>query len=167
MNRSTPTATSLTLPDGSLSVEFSWRNDRFVHEFVFADGSRVASIEGDSSESWPPSPPLQQLSLETIDGRDVILGVGGAGVGHWSISVESTVMPERHQAFKFDLACRCKTKCDWLGSSYRRSDLLTFLPATGTRLANEADRLAIQPDESSEHPTSRWAYWVYRIAESK
>jgi hypothetical protein len=150
-----------------LTVEFSWREDRFVHEFVLPDGSRIASIEGDAAESWPPSPPLQQLSLERIDGCEVILGVGAAGIGHWSISVESTVIPEQRHAFKFDLACRCKTECDWLGSSYLGTELLAFVPTAGARLTHDGDRLALEPDESSADPTSRWAYWVSSAAKSK
>src|SRR5437016_1791687 len=77
-----------------LRVEFTWRGDRFgqVISFVGPDGRvqpLLESIEGTASDDWPPSPPLQSLSIEKLsDGRSAALFVGMAGGSHWSASVE-------------------------------------------------------------------------------
>ena len=65
----TAAPTRLSLPDQSLHVEFLWQDDRFWHQFVLADGLRIPSIEGDASQDWPPSPPMQQISREEITRR--------------------------------------------------------------------------------------------------
>ncbi len=131
MSRTTPPAVSLSSRDGRLRVDFHWQQDRFVHH-VFRNGTEVgASVEGDTDDSWPPSPPLQQLSLEEIDGTDVILGVGSAGRGHWSISVE----PEEQGAaasIKFELACRSKLEPPFLGTTYLLDDSVVLLDAAKT-----------------------------------
>ena len=50
----------------------------------------LESIEGTATDDWPPSPPLQSLSIETLpDGRRVALLVGMAGRSHWSASIEA------------------------------------------------------------------------------
>src|ERR1051326_2095918 len=77
-----------------LRIEFIWRDDRYRHTVSLIDRDRASiplleSIEGNSEDDWPSSPPLQTLSVERLsDGRSVALLVGMAGGSHWSASVE-------------------------------------------------------------------------------
>lgn len=106
----------------SLRVEFIRRQDRYAHVISRLEGNIAfpiwESFEGTDADDWPPSPPLQQLSVETLsDGRRVALLVGMAGTSHWSLSVEAA--PEGG-AIIFDAACRVTQSPVALGSSYRR-----------------------------------------------
>jgi hypothetical protein len=125
----TAASTVLECPinDGhKLRVEFFKSGDRYAHRLsavVADDGGRetvvplAESVEGDNDDPWPPSPPLQSLSIEELaDGRTAALLVGMAGRSHWSASVE--VAPGLGSP-KFQLACRFTTVPDRLGSTYR------------------------------------------------
>ena len=140
-----PTPLRLSLPDGSLHVDFIWQDDRFAHEFELRDGSRVASVEGTADQAWPPSPPLQQLSRELIGDRHAILGVGAAGQSHWSISVEISV-DDQQTSLKFDVACRSKTDPQWLGSTYRQAKNLRIEAISGSMLTSRNGMIVVQPD---------------------
>lgn len=149
----------LSLPDQSLQVEFTWRGDRFAHEIILPAGTPVASIEGDTDDSWPPSPPVQQLSKERIGDADALLGVGAAGRSHWSLSVE-IVGDLNHQAFKFDLACRAKGEAEFLGSTYGRSEDVHIIPGEGSELLTTPARTIIQPQHAAKDETVRWCYAI-------
>ena len=52
-----------------LRVEFNWLGDRYSHliSAVHPSGEirpLLDSIEGAPTDNWPPSPPLQSLSIE-------------------------------------------------------------------------------------------------------
>ena len=94
----------LAHPDGIAFVDFQWMQDRFVHS-VRIESFETKTLAENESTPWPQSPPMQQLSIEMIDGRNVALGVGCAGKSHWSLSVEPV-----ENGFRFDWAC--KTKAD-------------------------------------------------------
>lgn len=101
-------------------IVFERQGDRLGHriEVDTHDGfvTVAASREGTSLDSWPPSPPLQDLHLErTPAGEPVALLVGGAGGSHWSASVTL----DAGAAATFDIACRVKARPSWLGSCYR------------------------------------------------
>ena len=104
-----------------LRVVFQRQADRCAHRIEFIDGDRafclLTSIEGTSDQPWPPSPPLQQLSIEALSpGRQAALLLGMAGKSHWSASVEcdpATV------SLVFDVACRVQQRPQQLGSCYR------------------------------------------------
>ena len=105
-----------------LRVEFVRQGDRYGHRLVAVDKDGrellvLESVEGNTSDSWPSSPPLQNLSIETLpDGRRVALLVGMAGRGHWSASIEA--LPDS-AGFIFDIACRTTAGEPALSSSYR------------------------------------------------
>jgi peptide chain release factor 2 len=50
-------------------LSFFWSDDRYAHRLELADeGSRVVcleSLEGADDQFWPPSPPLQQLNVQS------------------------------------------------------------------------------------------------------
>jgi hypothetical protein len=103
-----------------LRVVFVWQSDRFVHRIEFVDGRQswcwFNSLEGDSEEPWPSSPPLQQLSLEEPSpGNPVALLLGMAGGSHWSVSVECD---SASTGLIFDVACRAQQCPQQLGSWY-------------------------------------------------
>ena len=121
-----------------LRVEFVQQGDRYGHRLVAVDANGLEllvleSVEGGATDVWPPSPPLQSLSVETLaEGRRAALLVGMAGRGHWSASIEA--MPGA-AAFAFDVACRTTGGEPALASIYRLA-------------ATSAAKLFIAADES-------------------
>lgn len=127
---------------GLLRLQFTWVGDRYGHRILsVADGRELAcSVEGVATETWPPSPPLQELHFSTTgDGRQVALGVGRAGTQHWSLSFEP-----QPTGWLVDVACRVRGAVDRLASRYR-------LPHAGARSpAERACPVWIEP--SSREP---------------
>lgn len=168
-----PATMVLASTDGLLRVEFRWHRDRYQH-FFFAGPTPAQgatpngeagpesplgeSVEGDAENDWPPSPPIQQLSAETIDGENVLLGVGAAGQCHWSISVERQTLDDVSM-LKFDLACRCKASPQGLGSLYQIDPQLTLEPLDSAMLEDCRQHIAIRP-AITRPPTFRWSYLV-------
>lgn len=159
---SDPEPLLLNAPQEAFCVEFSWQQDRFVQRFLRTDRLIAESVDRgqqDDDSSWPPSPPIQQLSLEPIGDNDVLLGVGAAGQSHWSISVEPT-LHDQLPALKFDLACRCKSEPVWLGSTYRfEGSHLKVVPLDGP-IEKTSLGMAIRPDTVVDSATARWAYLI-------
>jgi len=92
------------------------QRDRFAHSIscLAAEEVLCRSIEGDDNQRWPPSPPLQQLSVEERPEGRVALLVGMAGRSHWSASYHL-----QDQSLIVDVACRCSRGDDsWLGTTY-------------------------------------------------
>lgn len=178
----------------ALRVAFQWRADRFAHiiSLIRSDGGIVSlleSVEGSAADHWPPSPPLQSLSIETLpEGRRAALLVGMAGQNHWSASIE--VVPGE-AALIFDIACRTKDRDAALGSRYRLAspnetslfaaadrswieaqsgeDSVVFVPlqaaTEGARLESlDSLSFAIMPQVSPSGPTIRWRYRVEILA---
>lgn len=99
-----------------------WRHDRYAHAITRIDRQSaaplLASIEGDPTQPWPSSPPLQSLTCGGRAGSERrLLLVGMAAAGHWSVTIE---VDARQALFVFDVACRLKDRPAWLGSRYRR-----------------------------------------------
>jgi hypothetical protein len=93
-------STSLIFPaltrdrDCQIAIRFHWREDRFLHEVGLLSTigfcPLLQSVDGDAAATaWPPSPPLQNLHEQTVNGRPVLMGLGAAGLTHWSASFES------------------------------------------------------------------------------
>jgi len=122
-----PNRLDLALSDGLLlRVDFDRAHDRWRHRvlLVVPQGSPIVgpvllleSIEGNSEEDWPASPPLQFVSIETRPKKPpVALLMGMAGSSHWSASIEQQ---PAEKSFTFDVACRVKGQPQQLGSRYR------------------------------------------------
>lgn len=110
-----------TRPGERLRIVFARRDDRYGHAIGrFAGGEflpLISTVEGDASQAWPASPPLQQLHIESRGAAgDVALLVGMAGRSHWSLSVEPDV---EAAAVVFDAACRTAVGPGLLGSRYK------------------------------------------------
>jgi len=164
--------------DGSLlQVDFYLNADRFEHAIkrLSADGTCRASwtsvLQSDSPD-WPASPPIQELSRESIAGRDVLLGVGRAGKSHWSISIETASL-DSEPSLIFDIACRCTAPPIWLGSNYLvdPSASLPGVPPSCLTVNCDDHSILIQSDvdgrrvEPIQRPerwpaTIRWRYTV-------
>ncbi len=160
-----PADVELMSPDGALRVRFRWNVDRFVHTFFHGGVAVADSVDGDGDQPWPPSPPLQQLSLETLDGRDVILGVGAAGKSHWSVSVEPIRDDSGAAGLKFDWACRTSTPEADLGTLYKLADgsqptRIGFVETTSSRRESENSRVRLRPAGFADAGTRQWAYQV-------
>ena len=147
-----------------LRVELSWRSDRYRHVLLLVspDGSTVPlleTIEGAAIDTWPPSPPLQTLTIEQFaDGRGVALLLGLAGRSHWSVSIEPLAGEAK---LVFDVACRHATKPVSLGSRYRR-----LTPASHTQvqasdnatILDQGEFIEVVPEAVAEVGTTRWKY---------
>jgi hypothetical protein len=159
-----------------LRVEFIRLADRYQHVISLDDyggsaGQRMIEVlrsaEGDAGDAWPSSPPLQSLSIETLnDGRRVALLVGMAGRGHWSASVETD---EARTALMFDVACRSAVRPEQLLSCYalglgveRVRVVAENAPPVPARVAREGEWLAVTCPMPAQAvgPTWRWRYRV-------
>ena len=113
-----------------LRASMEWRNDRFVHVIDWFAGEQafrlLESVEGSDEEPWPPSPALQQLSVEQrTQSRQVGLMVGMAGNSHWSMSIEND---NAERSLVFDVACRvADEKAGSLGTTYRSTVPVTIV----------------------------------------
>jgi len=188
---------TLEAHDGSrigLRVEFVWRADRYsqIISLMDSDGAIIPllqSIEGSSADDWPPSPPLQSLSIETLpDGRRVALLVGSAGRSHWSASIEAA---SNDAVIRFDVACRTESPDAALGSRYKlaqspilfiaadhswaeaRSNQAGIIVApdrgafTALNPINERS-FALQPQatKTADVKTIRWKYEIHLVSDS-
>ena len=136
---------SLYLPDAPLFIRFIEMGDRWSHEFGLNEGDReiifMKSIEGGGEDRWPPSPPIQEVELhELSEGKNAILAVGRAGVGHWSMSCsieKSESMKDRSSIF-VDNACLLPSSLSddgaELRSTYRVSAEVEVLGQSESRL---------------------------------
>ena len=171
-----------------LRVTFNREADRWSHVIERIEGDQattiLSSIEGTSDDDWPPSPPLQELSVHDLGNTQAILGVGMAGAGHWSISC--TV---EDSALKFELACLVKDKeqleslaSDRLGSRYQNGSSyqnsggqlgLELIPLSDDQDSNPAWATEVSSQESDLEFTfcprllstrgtvaTRWAYQI-------
>jgi hypothetical protein len=162
----------------TLQVDFKRVGDRFEQTVTRIDrsGNPVAEwrdVHDSDSGDWPASPPIQELSLEAIGGKNVLLGVGRAGKSHWSVSIETTEV-DSAPAIHFDFACRCPESPNWLGTTYEIQS-----GDTGTATTDHALQLACAEDarltrlglkqikiEPLSHPpkwpgTVRWRYAIH------
>ena len=146
---------SLNHPDGLGSVHFVWNDDRFGHSIAIGQ-FEVFCVAGSDHASWPDSPPIQQLSIETIEGRDVALGVGCAGTSHWSLSIEPT-----QDGFHFDWACRAKESPNQLGTTYDPNAKIVFEPQIDATASVDSNKTKVEPSQPlSGADTYRWQYKV-------
>ncbi|MEK6239181.1 MAG: hypothetical protein N2C14_31065 [Planctomycetales bacterium] len=169
---------SAELSGGALRLRFFQEGGRFAHALFLADDANgidaknandeplMVSVEGDADLIWPPSPPFQDLLVESIgQGRAAML-VGMAGKSHWSASFET-----RENGFFVDVACRVKQSPEQLGSAYRiRAENSPTLSENVLRISvpGIAGRLLISPQSvdgrpiligqpSSETATETWS----------
>ncbi len=133
----TATMNSIVLAaSDELRAVFDYRDDRWGHRIeVRREDQWVAafsSIEGDSSDDWPPSPAFQHIHLQTfsLSGPTALL-VGKAGASHWSAAIEAD---RETSVLRFDIACRLNGKAGLLGSRY---EVLGELSESAPRLQIE------------------------------
>jgi hypothetical protein len=110
----------LLVASDRLVLQFQRQGDRWMHFInVRRDGKMAAlvfSAEGESEEEWPPSPPFQNLELQTLPGKSqTALLVGKAGSSHWSAAIEADPTAG---VLRFDIACRIQKEPLRLGSGY-------------------------------------------------
>ena len=107
-----------------LRVHMVWKDDRYQHCVDWVAGDQtfrlLESVEGVGDDLWPPSPALQQLTVEQrTQSRQVGLMVGMAGNSHWSISIENDPL---ERSMLFEVACRvADTEAGNLQTTYKSS----------------------------------------------
>ena len=151
-----------------LEAVFYRIGDRFTHRVVLSSGNQsrtlLTAMEGETDETWPASPPLQQLSIETRGQSQVALLVGMSGKTHFSASVES--IPGKCR-LEFDVAARVHTDPAQIGSAYQLSTS-NLLPTHCLQAADSTSQtvwkngvVQIEPIPTKTAPvTLRWRYWV-------
>ena len=182
-----------TLESGSLRLAFVKQSDRYAQRIDLRRGTEFIpcweSVEGfdsvispspvlplsSSSPGWPPSPPFQEVHLDTrADGKQIALAIGRAGTSHWSLSV---VPFSQGSGFVFDVACRVRERPIELGSSYRRVEYrnnddktLPHVEFIFTSEFEEQVRLEFYPDRWNicpadlTGPLPRTIRWQYQVA---
>ncbi len=154
-----------------LRVQFQRVEDRYAHSIWLDDDQVLQSLEGDAGQIWPASPPIQQLSLEDQGSATVALGLGMAGISHWSLSVAP-----QETGFLFDVACRLlgpDPQAGQLGSSYRLNPDWKARSHTAIQSAASGMKIWIEPMDSqlvwasesmfridASPATGRWRYGV-------
>jgi len=148
-----------------LRVAFFKLGDRYAHAIgAVLPGEIVTpllvSVEGTDQDLWPPSPPLQSLSIEQRPTGAVALLVGMAGRSHWSASVEAN---KNQGEVRFELACRLGGSGEQLKSTYRRvpgADLkaVRLTPTSGSIVHVFDEEIILEPVAGS----GRWSYVVAR-----
>jgi hypothetical protein len=107
------------ISDLRLEARFLWQKDRFAHQVVLvspeAEHVCLQSLEGDDQQEFPPSPPLQDMSVEQRVGSQVALGVGMAGSAMWSLSVSAD---DSDGSLLFDWACQTRGAALWPKNCY-------------------------------------------------
>lgn len=108
-----------------VQVRFFRQEDRYRHAVDAVVRGRIIplleSVEGDSSHTWPPSPPFRDLQCHSGAGSTVFF-TGAAGTSHWSASIQVTsdsLSFEPCTHLLFEVACRFRLSPQWIGSSYR------------------------------------------------
>ncbi|WP_417739857.1 hypothetical protein [Rosistilla oblonga] len=148
------TSAELTAGDPNtlgLALRLVWQEDRFGHAIEQLRGGKrtllLETLADSAAVPWPANPPLQQASLETIDGRLAILGVGLAGTSHWSISMET--LAGDSQGLRIDCACRCTSLPESLGSGYRWAEGVDCQTDAFAGILFRADEACVQiaPDD--------------------
>lgn len=148
-------------PSGNgLRAEFQWKEDRFEHQLFAVTATEIIplliSVEGDSSDFWPCSPPLKEFSESYIQSDEnqgtVRLLIGAAGSTHWAASVDVAGENAKDKpTLIFDIACRLKTEPKWLGSTYKlqvAQDVMLSLLKADIRTSNGIYRVqATMPRE--------------------
>ena len=158
----------------ALRVDFIKLADRYGHELsaVIREGSAenvvplCASVEGAGDDPWPPSPPLQSLSIEKLaDGRKAALLVGMAGKSHWSASIAEVA---GFCELEFDYACRCDGPPARLGCEYRAAPHIeTIHDKPGVLLLQPAHGMMILIASHQLVPESEPSCGRFRFAASK
>ena len=150
-------------------MSFVRMGDRYGHAVDAVDDAGgwatiFTSIEGASNESWPASPPLQQLHIESREGdKTVALLVGMAGPNHWSASIEADPAAG---TLTFDVACRVR---HWsgvqLGSEYQVSATaaakrIAIDCDAGCRVSSVGGIVKVHPaiDATQTAASVRWKY---------
>ena len=176
--RSHPTGAEL-----GLLLQMTREGDRYHTSILLIEPDNgtvplLESCEGSSNDSWPASPPLQEVLLQSDEGRPYLAGLGSAGSGLWSLIVAPV---EGHVGFEFDYACRTAQAPVWLGCRYRPTGCWTHLQAdsldfeSGPRLSfhdgqgpgcrricqdGQLQIEALVPAEVAFPTTLRWKYRV-------
>ena len=117
---------------GNFRIRCRWSGDRFAHQFELSHLGEwvelLKSVEGDGENPWPPSAPIQELHRQDWQQNDCLLGVGKAGHGHWSLSLEPLA---DQSGFRFDFACRASFSGtgEFLANTYKGEE---FVDSTST-----------------------------------
>lgn len=160
----------IVLACGELQLIFERRGDRYAHRIVVRseNGERPWLNSADESDEspWPPSPPLQQIHVESrAQGVIVALAVGMAGRSHWSAAFELDSNAER---ITCDVACRVNTVPERLGSTYELTPCEGWIldPLDDARLLQEGKELLIAPATlpTTVPETVRWRYLLQKQA---
>ena len=92
----------------------------------------LRSMEGTPSDDFPPSPPLQQMHLQEINGTPVLLAVGMAGRGHWSASILMSKMKPNDaensglNSLVFQYAVNLRNNEGWAGCKWMAGETFRY-----------------------------------------
>lgn len=142
-----------------LRIDFFKLADRYGHRLSVVlraeDGQETLvplaeSVEGSPDDPWPPSPPLQSLTIEERDDwSKVVLLVGMAGGSHWSASIAVERAAPSFICYPvFELACRFTSQPTRLATTYRPLEGVVIREGKGVGLEHREALIAAAFDAS-------------------
>ena len=149
-----PTSETTLEADG-VRVVFFHDGDRIAHRVEVRDdatsgwATAFTSLEGRADETWPASPPVQQLHVEQRPTGPIVFLIGMAGKSHWSAAVETAADRQRIQ---FDVAVRFQARPEQLGSAYA---IVESFHGSRPRLVAEAATIIDAADHHHHAPRVR------------
>lgn len=149
-----PTSETTLEADG-VRVVFFHDGDRIAHRLEVRDvatngwGPAITSLEGRADETWPPSPPFQQLHVEQRPTGPIVFLIGMAGKSHWSAAVETSA---DRKSIRFDVAVRLQVRPEQLGSAYA---IVEGFHGSRPRLVAEAATVVDAADDRPDAPRVR------------
>ncbi len=110
------------LTNGPLRLRFEKQGDRYAQVIEVSDAQGwtpiARTVEGTPDQTWPISPPWQELTIEQRGpSQQIIFSVGKAGTAHWSGSFST--LPAG--GIRCEIACRTSRSPHFLGRRFARS----------------------------------------------
>ena len=143
----------LLLTNGPLRLRFEKQGDRYAQIIEVSDAhgwSPIArSVEGTADQTWPASPPWQELTQEHhATSQQLVFTVGKAGTAHWSGAFSK--LPAG--GIRCEIACRTSRTPQLVGTTYR--SVLKDLPAQLLIRTTPETQILREPREVTLKPAS-------------
>ncbi len=139
------------LTNGPLRLRFEKQGDRYAHVIEVLDANGwtpiAQSVEGTPDQTWPTSPPWQELTQEQhATSQQIIFTVGKAGTSHWSGSFSKLTAG----GIRCEIACRTSRAPHLIGTTYHSvlnnlPEQLRITTTPETQFVRETQQFTLKP----------------------